>query len=52
MGTRPEVFLKHMSRPPLISICRRCEDDDEKDAGNGELLYQEVRALRKKLGLK
>ena len=40
-----------MSRP-LISICRRCEDDDERDAGNGELLYQEVKALRKKLDLK
>ena len=41
-----------MSRTPLISICRRCEDDDESEAGNGELLYQEVKALRKKLGLK
>ena len=41
-----------MSRTPLISICRRCEDDEESEAGNGELLYQEVKALRKKLGLK
>ena len=41
-----------MSRTPLISICRRCEDDDESEAGNGERLYQEVKALRKKLGLK
>lgn len=41
-----------MSRTPLISICRRCEDDDGHDAGNGELLYEQVKALRKKLGLK
>lgn len=40
-----------MSRP-LVSICRRCEDDDEHASGNGELLYQSVKALRKKLGLK
>ena len=40
-----------MSRP-LVSICRRCEDDDERDAGNGERLYGQVKALRKKLGLK
>jgi predicted metal-binding protein len=37
---------------PLVSICRRCEDEDERDAGNGELLYESVKALRKKLGLK
>lgn len=41
-----------MSRPPLISICRRCEDDDEREEGNGERLYQEVKALRKQQGLK
>ena len=39
-----------MSRPPLISICRRCEDDDEREVG--ELLYQQVKALRKQLDLK
>jgi predicted metal-binding protein len=41
-----------MSRLPLVSICRRCEDDDGRDAGNGELLYRQVKSLRKKLGLK
>lgn len=41
-----------MSRSPLISICRRCEDDEERAAGSGEALYQQVKALRKKLGLK
>ena len=40
-----------MSRP-LVSICRRCEDDEGRDSGNGELLYERVKALRKKLGLK
>ena len=39
-------------KPPLISICRRCEDDDEREACDGEALYQAVKALRKKLGLK
>ena len=39
-----------MSRTPLISICRRCEDDEER--GSGEELYQQVKTLRKKLGLK
>jgi predicted metal-binding protein len=38
-----------MSRP-LLSICRRCEDDDGREVG--ELLYQRVKALRKQLGLK
>jgi predicted metal-binding protein len=48
------VFLtkKIMSRTPLISICRRCEDEDERDSGNGELLYKAVKSMRKKLGLK
>ena len=36
-------------KPPLISICRRCE---EGEAGDGEALYQRVKSLRKKLGLK
>ena len=40
-----------MSRP-LVSICRRCEDEDERDAGDGERLYEQVKALRKELGLK
>jgi predicted metal-binding protein len=37
---------------PVVSICRRCEDEDERDAGNGELLFESVKALRKQLGLK
>ena len=41
-----------MSRPPLVSICRRCEDDGEREEGDGERLYREVKALRKKLDLK
>lgn len=41
-----------MSQVPLVSICTRCEDDDDTDAGRGELLYDNVKALRKKLGLK
>jgi predicted metal-binding protein len=40
-----------MSRP-LVSICKRCEDDDELDSGNGALLYEAVKELRKKRGLK
>ena len=41
-----------MSRTPLVSICTRCEDEHESEAGRGERLYDEVKALRKKLGLK
>jgi len=37
---------------PLVSICKRCEDEDERDAGRGELLFESVKELRKKLGLK
>lgn len=36
----------------LVSICRRCEDEDERDSGNGQLLYESVKKLRKELGLK
>lgn len=47
------MFLEsNVSRLPVVSICRRCEDDDERDSGNGELLYEKVKSLRKKLGLK
>jgi predicted metal-binding protein len=35
-----------------VSICRRCEDEDERDSGNGELLHEKVKELRKALGLK
>lgn len=38
-----------MSRP-VVSICRRCEDDDGREVG--EALYQGVKKLRKALGLK
>ena len=36
----------------LVSICKRCEDEDERDSGNGELLHARVKELRKALGLK
>ena len=41
-----------MSVSITVSICRRCEDEDERDSGNGELLFEKVKALRKALGLK
>lgn len=36
----------------VISICRRCEDDDERARGDGQLLYESVKKLRKQRGLK
>lgn len=41
-----------MSRTPLVSICVRCEDERESDAGRGEDLYDAVKKLRKRWGLK
>ncbi|MFO0601426.1 MAG: DUF1636 family protein [Myxococcaceae bacterium] len=35
-----------------VSICKRCEDEDERDSGNGQLLFDRVKELRKSLGLK
>ncbi|MFZ5438493.1 MAG: DUF1636 family protein [Myxococcota bacterium] len=40
-----------MSRP-LVTICRRCEDDDGREAGDGERLFEAVKKLRKELDLK
>jgi predicted metal-binding protein len=36
--------------PPVITICSRCDDGDA--ATNGQALFQTVKALRKRLGLK
>lgn len=35
---------------PLVSICRRCEDDDGREVG--EALFEAVKKRRKALGLK